>query len=332
MFRHHEGRGAVPQRLTRFSAHATALVVAIGLASYSSVSHGLPSNLLRLGVANPQAQSMAQGGRVSNVALSRDGIVYQPTTMPTRTLLSHDPITYVVASGDNLQSIATKFNVTEDEIRWSNPWMGTLTRVSAGDRVLIPPIAGVVVQARRGDTVQSLAAAWHVDPSSIIDFNYLRDPVADLTQGRLLVLPAGRGATLTPQPTSAYLPAAIGSHATFAIKVGGTVGPYAVTRFPYGQCTYYVATRVLIPWLGNAWQWYGAAQSIGWAVGTTPRPGAIMVDWESRIFGHVAYVESVNPDGSWVVSEMNFVGWGVIDQRTIRPGQVPLIGFIYPPN
>jgi hypothetical protein len=26
---------------------------------------------------------------------------------------------------------------------------------------------------------------------------------------------------------------------------------------------------------------------------------------------------------------MNYRGWGIIDQRTISPGGVPLIGFIY---
>jgi surface antigen len=49
-------------------------------------------------------------------------------------------------------------------------------------------------------------------------------------------------------------------------------------------------------------------------------------------YGHVAYVESVNGDGSWTVSEMNYRGWDQVDQRTIRPGGVPLIGFIYPPG
>jgi len=43
----------------------------------------------------------------------------------------------------------------------------------------------------------------------------------------------------------------------------------------------------------------------------------------------VAYVEAVNADGSYTVSEMNFTRWNVIDQRTIKPGGVPLIGFIY---
>ncbi len=55
-----------------------------------------------------------------------------------------------------------------------------------------------------------------------------------------------------------------------------------------------------------------------------------MVTWESSL-GHVAYVESVNADGSWTVSEMNYVAFDVIDLRTIKPGQLGtrLVGFIY---
>jgi surface antigen/LysM repeat protein len=313
------------------ATHAIVFVVAMGLASYSSVNRGVAGNLLRLGVANVQAHSMAQGGLVDDVSLGRDGTVLKPVAVPTAMPVRHDPIVYTVAQGDDLKSIAAKFSITIDEVRWSNPKLGTSTKPQVGDKLLVPPIAGVVVQARAGDTVNALAAVWHVDPTSIIDFNYLRNPDTDLTDGRLLVLPAGRGSTITPTSNYGTLPAAVGSNGIFAIKVGGSVGPY-VPHFPYGQCTYYVATKVDIPWHGDAWTWYGSAQSAGWAVGTTPRVGSVMVTWESRIFGHVAYVEAINPDGSWAVSEMNYVGLGVIDQRTIRPGSVPLIGFIYPPT
>ena len=314
-------------RLTRLGTHAAVLLVAIGLASFGS-----SSGLLRLGVANPQAHSIAQGGEVADVSLGRDGVVLKPIALPTSVPVSHDPLNYTVAGGDTIKSIAAKFNLTVDELRWSNPWLGTASRVTAGEPMLIPPIAGVVVQVRKGDTVQSLAAVWHVDPVSIEDFNYLRNPVADLTQGRLLVLPAGRGSILTPTPADANLPAAVNSRGTFAIKVGGRAGPYPVTRFPFGQCTWYAASKVPVPWNGDAWMWFGNAQAAGWSVGSTPRVGALMVTWESRIFGHVAYVESINPDGSWIVSEMNYVGLGVIDQRMVKPGSVPLIGFIYPPD
>jgi surface antigen len=67
---------------------------------------------------------------------------------------------------------------------------------------------------------------------------------------------------------------------------------------------------------------------MGFPTGRTPRPGSIMVSWESG-YGHVAYVESVNADGSWVVAEMNWVAFNTVDRRLIQPAGVPLIGFIY---
>jgi hypothetical protein len=99
-------------------------------------------------------------------------------------------------------------------------------------------------------------------------------------------------------------------------------------RFAFGNCTYYVYNRRPVPWRGDAWAWYKNARSMGFATGRSPRRGSIMVTWESG-YGHVAYVEAVNRDGSWVVSEMNWVAFNAVDRRLIRPGGVPLIGFIY---
>ena len=104
--------------------------------------------------------------------------------------------------------------------------------------------------------------------------------------------------------------------------------PTGPNHFAYGYCTYYVAGKRNVPWSGNAIAWWANARPYGYAEGQTPVVGAIMVTRESG-YGHVAYVEAVNGDGSWTVSEMNFVSWNVISRRTIRPGQVPLSGFIY---
>ncbi len=117
--------------------------------------------------------------------------------------------------------------------------------------------------------------------------------------------------------------------AALAAQAGATAaGGSGPNHFAFGYCTWYVANRRYIPWYGNAAEWWPNARAYGYAEGQTPQVGAVMVTQESSI-GHVAYVESVNPDGSWTVSEMNYRAWGVVDQRTIRPGQVPLIGFIY---
>ena len=100
-------------------------------------------------------------------------------------------------------------------------------------------------------------------------------------------------------------------------------------HFPAGYCTWYVASRRSIPWYGNAIDWWDNARPYGYSEGQQPQVGAIMVTRESVAYGHVAYVESVNRDGSWTVSEMNFTGWNVKSGRTLHPGQVPLVGFIY---
>jgi surface antigen len=45
--------------------------------------------------------------------------------------------------------------------------------------------------------------------------------------------------------------------------------------------------------------------------------------------GHVAFVDSVNANGSFVISEMNYDGWGRIDQRRVEAGDPSIVGFIY---
>jgi surface antigen len=104
-------------------------------------------------------------------------------------------------------------------------------------------------------------------------------------------------------------------------------GPYP-NHFAYGYCTWYVANKRYIPWFGNAIDWWPNARAYGRAEGQLPQVGAVMVTRESG-YGHVAYVESVNLDGSWTVSEMNFTGWNQVSRRTIHFGQIPLVGFIY---
>jgi len=113
-----------------------------------------------------------------------------------------------------------------------------------------------------------------------------------------------------------------------ATGVGAPAGPWP-NHFAYGYCTWYVANHVYVPWFGNAIEWWANARPY-YPEGQAPRVGAIMVTRESG-YGHVGLVVAVNADGSWTVSEMNYQAWDVVDQRTIRPGQVPVVGFIYPP-
>jgi LysM repeat protein len=314
-------------RLARLTTHAIILMIVIALLAYSVTGANRPELMsLRLGTSSPSGSTFAQGGSIGQINVARGGTIVNPIPIPTAAAASHTPTSYTVQPDDDLAAIAGRFALTTDDLRWSNPEELTDTaRVRPNQVLTVPPVAGVVVKVQKGDTLESLSQTWHVEPQSIVDFNYLRDPDREIGPGKVLVLPGAQGPRFAAEP----LPR-VGERSS--IKVGGSPGPVGINHFPWGECTWLVASYVPITWWGDAWTWFESAKADGWAVGPVPRPGAIMVTWESRIYGHVGYVEQAYGDGSYSIIEMNYMGFGVIDRRLIRPGSVPLIGFIYPPS
>ncbi|MFZ0218364.1 MAG: CHAP domain-containing protein [Candidatus Dormiibacterota bacterium] len=319
-------------RLARLLTHAVIIVIAVALVSYASIAKG--SMLLELHRGASNASAVVQGGNVGSLEVGQSAAIVAPAPIPTAVPVPHTPLTYQVGQTDTLATIASKFSVSPDQIRWSNP--SELTEdpeVTPGQTLRLPPVPGIVTTIAKGQDLAALAAYWNVDPQTILDFNYVRNQSTDLAAGTTIVIPGARGPQLPQEvPPPPNLPPGVAGFSG-PLTVGAAPGanhavPY--NNFPFGQCTYYVATRVTIPWRGDAWSWFGSAQSAGWSTGHTPRKGAIMVTWESAAYGHVAYVEQVYTDGSWLVSEMNYLGEGVVDQRRITPGSVPVIGFIYP--
>ena len=310
--------------LSRYLTHAVVLVIVLTVSGYASVGHQLPSQVGLPTDAN--ALMMNQGGDVSDFYLGRFSTIVKPLSIPSSVPMAHTPTAYTVADGEDLPKIATKFGVTVEEIRWSNPILRETDRVTAGVKLSIPPTHGIVVSVHAGDTADSLANAYHVTSATILDFNRLRiDPNA-LPVGMELVLPGAHGPALTIK-TEPW-PSAVRFSGGYKVTLGAPIGPYVNPKFPWGWCTWYVSTRRNVTWVGDAYQWFANAQVQGYPVGSSPQAGSVMVTWESGL-GHVAYVESVDTDGSWLVSEANFRGFGVTSQRVIKPGQVPLIGFIY---
>ena len=283
-----------------------------------------------LGAVNAEAVVSGEGGAVGDVSLGRYSTIIKPVAIPLSAPISHTSFTYSVAAGDNLKMIAAKFHVSVSQIRWSNTNLISSDVVATGDHIVIPPVPGIVVTTKGSDSLQSLATKYKSDVQTILDFNRLRSP--KLAAGTVLVIPGGVGGAFPPPPApfKALVQSGPTGGASHSVILGCCLGPYPATGFPAGWCTYYVATKRNVTWRGDAGFWYQNAAAAGYAVGSKPKVGAIMVTWESYL-GHVAYVESVNADGSWTVSEMNFVGFDVISTRTIKPGQLGsrLIGFIY---
>jgi len=109
--------------------------------------------------------------------------------------------------------------------------------------------------------------------------------------------------------------------------------------YAWGNCTYWTAierARVGDPipntW-GNAATWAIRAEYDGYVVNHTPSPGSIMQTANSAGgLGHVAFVTSVDSDGTWHISEMNAIGLDKVDERTMSAAAAAYYYFIHDKN
>ena len=319
-------------KLTRLVTHTVVLALAVVLWGVR-ISNPGPSPDLALGPIGATASDLVDGGSAAptSVGEGRQATIIKPAAIPAEPMLSHQVVHYTVRPDDTVVLIAQQHGIPAESVRWSN--LSLLSRAGSeaatGAELLLPPVAGVAVVSLAGDTVDELADRYHVEAGAIVDFNRLRQAADEaMPAGLELVVPAGRGPDLAPAGPQSRPAASFRSGGSTVLGAGAWVPVAAGNRFAFGNCTYYVYNRRTVPWQGDAWAWYGNAQAMGFATGQSPRPGAIMVTWESG-YGHVAFVESVSADGSWTVSEMNFVAFNAVDRRLIHPDGVPLIGFIY---
>jgi len=287
------------------------------LASIHSDNLGLDAASVTENLYKKENNISGEVTMITNVPLLAPAIAGSNLVGPTST--------YVVQNGDTLSQIASKFNISTDTIRYANQ-LEDENSIKPGSTLTILSASGILYTADAGDTIASVAAKYNLKEDDIIAQNNLYGD--ELTVGMKIVLPDAEipeapKPVATPEPATSDDSYDAGSDISY---VKTSTGP---NHFPYGWCTWWVAQKRYVPWSGNAIDWYYNAQSYGRPVGSTPVPGSILVTAESG-YGHVAYVESVNGGGSFNVSEMNYQGWGIASNRTVRMGDgTPIIGFIY---
>lgn len=123
-----------------------------------------------------------------------------------------EDISYVVESGDTFQSIADKFGVSVDTIKWENPNNSNEKKLKPGEKLTIPPVTGVVVTVKAGETIYSIAKKYGADAQSIVDFpfnTFTNDETFALAVGQRLVIPDGlmpKNDQVAPVPMLAKTP------------------------------------------------------------------------------------------------------------------------------
>lgn len=109
---------------------------------------------------------------------------------------------YQVAEGDTVSSIAEKFGVTPDTIRWQNDL--TKDRIKVGQTLEILPVTGMAHKVQKSDTVYSIAKRYDASAQAIVDFpfnTFTNDETFALAIGQTVIVPDGvkPAAAVTPR-------------------------------------------------------------------------------------------------------------------------------------
>jgi murein DD-endopeptidase MepM/ murein hydrolase activator NlpD len=112
---------------------------------------------------------------------------------------------YVVVPGDTLTSIAKKFKISVDSVKWANELELNPDLLRVGQDLIILPVSGVYHLVEEGETLTQIARRYKVKPEAIVEYkpNNLKDVNDRLPADKVLIIPGGEKPWVAPY-VSAY--------------------------------------------------------------------------------------------------------------------------------
>jgi len=257
---------------------------------------------------------------------SDDSSISKPSIIQV-SAASRNIATYTVQPGDTADSLAAKFGISKDTIKWANNMVSDALTV--GQDIQILPRTGTIYTVKAGDTIQSISEKYKSDASVITAYNDLE--ISGVSAGLKIIIPGGDLPTNERPGYTAPVSNGGGSGYSSLYRAG-SVG----NRYAFGNCTWYAYERRAAmgrpvgSFWGNGGSWAYAGSAAGYRVNNVAEAGAVLVERGSP--GHVAVVESVDANGNVTVSEMNnsaYGGFNIINNRTISAGQAALYQYVH---
>ena len=103
-------------------------------------------------------------------------------------------VLYTVQAGDNLSTIAERYDVDIDTLIWANDKLEEdPDYLTIGQQLVIPPVSGVLYTAKDGDTVADIAKKFKGDVRTIseLEYNKLVAPSMNVISGTKIMIPGG---------------------------------------------------------------------------------------------------------------------------------------------
>ncbi len=153
----------------------------------------------------------------------------------TSTFISDKPraeiLTYQVQTGDTVSSIAQKFGISIDTIRWAND-LQSISAIKPGQTLKILPVTGVMYKVGKGETIYTIAKKYSADAQAIVDFpfnTFTNDETFALAVGQTVIVPDGVMPKEAPWQPGAYIArrtpdaGVVSATGVFVWPAGGTI-------------------------------------------------------------------------------------------------------------
>jgi murein DD-endopeptidase MepM/ murein hydrolase activator NlpD len=211
-------RGGYHQQFMRVSL---ALLIVVAVIAGPSLANAYP-----IGFRGALADFTPPSAVVTSLDLSEYGVQTQVSEKPRDQI-----ITYAIQSGDTLSTVAQKFGVSVDTIKWQNDIKSDSLKI--GQQVKIPPVTGIVHKVAEGETIYSIAKKYKTEPQKIVNFPFNDFTDLDtfaLSVGQSLVVPDGvmPEAARILAPNYSFQQLAAGGSGQFSWPTVGVITQYPI--------------------------------------------------------------------------------------------------------
>ncbi len=288
-------------------------------------------------IANKYNMSVAKlkslNNLTSNVIFPNQSLKVSGSTSSSTSSNISTGSTYTVKSGDTLSGIAAKYGTTYQKIMSLNGlsnfniYPGQKLKVSGTASSSSSSTSGhtssgsiTTYTVKSGDSLSAIAAKYGTTYQKIMSLNGLTN--FNIYPGQKLKVSgkASTGGSGSSSTGSAGYKTPVFNHSNL---------------YDWGQCTWHVFNKRaqigkgISTYWWNANNWDTAAAADGYTIDRKATVGSILQS-DMGYYGHVAFVESVNANGSITISEMNYsASPGIVTYRTIPASQVSSYVYIH---
>lgn len=246
-------------------------------------------------------------------SISVDNDIFKTESLKIRTAI----VTYTVEPGDTISTIAKKFEITINTIKWENDLTGD--DLSVGQSIRILPVTGISYKVVSGDTVYTIAKKFDTNAQKIVDWpfnNFANPETFSLVTGQMLLVPDG----IKPSEQPFIKQEVYYAQGPVSVSGGGFTWPTngLITQF---ASWYHMALDIAAPVGTPIYAAHNGTVTIvqvgGWNYGFGTN---VYIDKGDGIVSHYAHMMAVNVGiGQQVIGGKTIVGWIGMTGNTTGP-------------